>query len=167
MNVNRTSIEGTLGVDLLYYNHVHEAFTLVQYKRLGDGGYYPSSDGSYSKELARMMEVEAGSSRMSEDARSLRGYRMHEGLCYLKFCDTVTFSPLSNSLITGLYVPLDYWNLVSSVGPRTKRGAFLVDRTSLQRHLDNVIFCRLVADGWIGICAVTKSSGPLALRPTD
>ncbi len=38
VNVNRTSVERALGVDLLHYNHTYRSFVLVQYMEDEDGG---------------------------------------------------------------------------------------------------------------------------------
>ncbi len=57
INANRTPIEATLGVDLIYFNHRFESYILVQYKMLrkeGDNAfvYRPASDHSLESELA-------------------------------------------------------------------------------------------------------------------
>ncbi|WP_265415396.1 hypothetical protein [Gulosibacter molinativorax] len=57
MSVNKKPIEEELGVDLLYWDQVHDAFTFVQYKRLeradsGDG------HGTYEWVYRRRKEIE-------------------------------------------------------------------------------------------------------------
>jgi len=69
INSNRTSIERTLGVDLLYYNHTNSSFVLVQYKRLTgrqNPVYRPNQDPNLEKELERMRAF--GKSSKSNDS---------------------------------------------------------------------------------------------------
>jgi hypothetical protein len=52
MNINRHSIEHTLGVDLFYYQHRYDSYVMVQYKRMvKDNGaaIYRPTDKSYMK----------------------------------------------------------------------------------------------------------------------
>ena len=60
LNANRTRVERTLGVDLVYYNHRYNSFTMVQYKRMrGDDNpvYRPGSDRNLEKELREYAEI--------------------------------------------------------------------------------------------------------------
>jgi hypothetical protein len=56
-NTNRTTIEKTLGVDLIYYHHTYNSFVLIQYKRMTQEGvenkyiYRPKNDKNYKKEI--------------------------------------------------------------------------------------------------------------------
>ena len=64
--LNRTSVEKSLGVDLIYYNHQFDAYTLVQYKRMNKGPvkknapdswvFRPSSDRNFGIEIERMQQ---------------------------------------------------------------------------------------------------------------
>ena len=64
-NVNRTALESSLGVDLIYWNETFNAWTLVQYKSMERGGkdsdgpptYRP--DASFMAELTRMQTFRA------------------------------------------------------------------------------------------------------------
>ena len=59
INANRTKIERTLGVDLVYYNEARDSFVMVQYKRMegkDDPAFYPKADRNLTHELARMRQ---------------------------------------------------------------------------------------------------------------
>jgi hypothetical protein len=59
MNVNRHSVELTLGVDLLYYSEEFRSYVLVQYKRMrreGASFAYRPIDESYNREIGRMRD---------------------------------------------------------------------------------------------------------------
>jgi hypothetical protein len=117
MNVNRTSVEHNLGVDLLYYHHNYRLFALVQYKRLrrksnGDGYdgaddrelvYRPDGDDNLTRELARMRQI-----GIAEFAPQSTGeFRLYAGTCYIKLCKPFIFDPTETDLIQGMYLPLD------------------------------------------------------------
>ena len=76
INVNRSAIERTLGVDLVYFNHRFRSFVLVQYKRMrresGRSVYRP--DKGLEKELRRMRELP-----LSPDSEDPTQYRLHAG----------------------------------------------------------------------------------------
>jgi hypothetical protein len=60
INVNRTSIERTLGVDLIYYTTTFNSYVLVQYKRMqhadgdADERWHFRPDNQFDEELVRM-----------------------------------------------------------------------------------------------------------------
>ena len=66
---NRTKIERNIGVDLIYFDHVHHTYIFVQYKRLSERNgkyiYYPASDSSLKKELSLMEKFEAKLSKIN------------------------------------------------------------------------------------------------------
>ncbi len=155
VNANRTKIEETLGVDLLYYHHKYNSFVMVQYKRMDcdNGfvkGYYPNSDGSYKKEMSRMNDFESTYSNNNE-VLAVDDYRLHEGAFYFKLCPKITYKPLLTDLIKGMYFPLDYWKyLVSSPEVKGHRGGLLVNSKNASRWFSNTLFVDLVKAGWVG-----------------
>jgi len=155
VNVNRTRIEKTLGVDLVYYHHNYRSFVLVQYKRMltGEGrqpAFRPANDDSYRLELQRMLEFEQQHSYDAAPTK-LEEYRLHRGPFYFKLCPSVSFEPLSSELIRGMYLPLDYWQLLMNTGGAVgPRGGWAVTYDSAGRHLHNTMFTDLVGSGWIG-----------------
>ena len=152
INANRHPIESTLGVDLLYYTHSYDAFVLVQYKSLRkeDSGkfvYRPRSDSSLAKELARMQSARRGRTWTGD----LAGYRLDSQPFYFKFCRNVTYEPMSQSMTKGMYLPLDYWDVLAASSELSgPRGGIVVSYDTVPRYLTNDAFVELVEDGWIG-----------------
>lgn len=157
INVNRTRIEETLGVDLIYYNHTFRSFVMVQYKVMeseedenGDNiAIYRPNDSSYKKELARMESHVASRPPMAPNTRE--AFRLSSNGFLFKLCPRITFDPLSTAPIKGMYLPLDYWRLlVASPQVRGPKGGVQITYANSGRYFDNGLFVRLVEDGWIG-----------------
>jgi len=154
---NHLAIEEQLGADLLYFNETYRSFTLIQYKAMeSDGEAAPVFRLPNSK-----LDVEIG--RMRNHLDMLRtcppnemceGYRLLENPFFLKLCPRMDFEPADTSLVKGMYLPLDYWDLLDAdprkVGPR---GGRLVSFENVGRYFDNTSFIPLVANGWVGTTA--------------
>lgn len=154
MNVNRQPVEHTLGVDLLYYHHRFQAYVMVQYKKMIDEGgkwVYRPTGKSYEAELTRMRSFEANHPSSVSIFSQTDGYRLHSRTFYFKLCPEITLNPLSTDLIKGMYIPLDYWELLirspQVVGPR---GGIQITYENVGRHINNTLFIDLVQHGWIG-----------------
>jgi len=150
-NVNQTDIERSLGCDLLYHVHEHNAYVLVQYKRLrrdsqGRWEYRPSRDAGFEAQLARMAAIAQGANSATPDA-----YRLGEGFCFVKFCEPVTQDPMSGDLSAGMYLPIEYIECLrtsgSVLGPR---GGDVIRHDNVRRWLTNTLFTRLVERTWVG-----------------
>lgn len=160
MNVNRHSIEHTLGVDLLYYRHEPASYTLVQYKRSAprnrdneddpNAVFYPSSDTNFANELNRMRAADANVD-ITLPITKVSEYRLYPRACWIKLCDKQPFAPNGTDLIPGMYMPLDYYDALMqsdlTLGPQ---GARLIDRERLPRWITNTLFITLMTGGWIG-----------------
>ncbi len=89
VNANRTGIEKTLGVDLVYYHHSFDCFTMVQYKRMTGGEdqpvYRPDSDASYSAEIERMKQFLT--CRSNDSPCDVSAYRIGENPFFFKLCE--------------------------------------------------------------------------------
>jgi len=154
LNANRAPIEETLGVDLIYYQHQYRAYVLVQYKRmnvdlLGAWAFRPT-DQQCQKELARMRASKAANPTVSS-VGGTADYRLNAEAFFFKLCKSITFTPMETKLIEGMYIPLDYWELLLKspkiIGP--KKGLRIAYDT-VERHLNNQEFVSLVRYGWIG-----------------
>jgi hypothetical protein len=164
VNVNRRPVERALGLDLVYYHHDYASFVLVQYKLMRDeaspgGGesrlfYRPSADGNLTDELSRMRKIV--STPLSDGVPGT--YRLHAGACYIKLCRPTTFAATSTELVKGLYIPLDYWDVLNAsrdvVGPR---GGIRLGYETVRRYLNNSLFIALVERAWVGSRGVTTS----------
>jgi len=155
MNVNRTKVETTLGVDLLYFHHRYQSYVMVQYKRMRredhNLGYRPI-DEPYKGELQRMQKFERILSKSTGHQESfLDGYRLFPGFFYFKLCPADMLDPTSPEMIKGMYIPLDYWEmLVESPDIIGRRGGKCISYDNVGRYFNNTLFIELVQSGWIG-----------------
>jgi hypothetical protein len=155
MNVNRHKIEHNLGVDLFYYHQKYDAYVMIQYKRMveeASGVGYRPTDSSYRSELERMQKVEKLIAEIEEPPiRPLNSYRLHQGFCYFKLCPSVTVEPTSTEMIKGMYLPLDYWELLlKSPDIIGAQGGIRITYDNAGRYLNNTTFTDLVKQGLIG-----------------
>lgn len=151
LNSNRTSIEKTLGVDLIYYNHTNSSFVLIQYKRLTgqpNPVYRPNLDPNLAKELERMREFRKCCSSSNS---SYLTYRLNDNPFYLKLCKAQSPGDWNGRMLQGMYFPIDMWDMLMETeyveGPQ---GGRRVSFESTPRRLSNSDFTSLVAKGWIG-----------------
>lgn len=154
LNINRDRLETTLGADLVYFSARHNAFTLVQYKRMTwhessrsavsrDAIYRARSDRNIERQVERMRRVEKV--RSSNDG-DIAGYRLTPGFCFLKFCrPDVELGTIE--LSKGFYVDLRLWDLMAATADG---GHPTVRYNDNPRHLNNTQFITFVRDGWIG-----------------
>jgi hypothetical protein len=155
VNANRNPIEKSLGVDLVYYNHYYDSFVMVQYKRMVEESrntwvYRPYTDKSYEKELSRMKGFEVETPDVPTKC-SLENFRLHSRAFYWKLCENVSFKPTATELIRGIYLPLDYWELLLKDKRVVGRGdGIAIGRANVGRHINNSLFIDLVHGGWIG-----------------
>lgn len=164
LNANRSPIEGSVGVDLIYYHHRYASYVLVQYKRMteeqdGMGRrwvYRPEATWEAERQRIKSFEQKF---RSTARADSSGAYRLSPGGFFLKLAEATTFEPLSTDMIAGMYFPFDYWELVvSSPQVRGPRGGVNLTYDNTDRHLNNSDFIRLVQGGWIGTRAVQTSA---------
>lgn len=160
INANRTPLEMTLGVDLIYYHDQFNSYIMVQYKRMEKEGedwvYRP--DEQLDREIDRMRAFQVA----NPDAYipfKIFDYRLHPGLFYLKLCPERVFAPYSSELIKGMYLPIDYFDVLR--GSREMRGrseGLRVSWDKTSRYMNNTLFTDLVKDGWIGARTVTSDT---------
>ncbi len=165
---NRTSVEKTLGVDLIYYNHRFDAYTLVQYKRMEQAGgdeaeldnvvFYPNSDSGFSDEIKRMQNFRSEHPDAWSEPKIWQDYRLDGDGFFFKLCPSVSLDPLSPGLLKGMYLPREYVEVIleGSItdGPR---GGKVISYRNVQRHMDNTRFTWAVRDGWVGTRGVTST----------
>lgn len=152
-NVNRQPLEKTLGVDLIYFNHTYRSFILVQYKRMlrENNEYRYRPDSQFAEELKRMQEFREEVATLDISPSILSEYRLNEGAFYFKFHDSEIFDPVNASLIKGMHVPLDYWELFdASEQSKGPKGGKYVGYDNIGRYLNNTEFEYMVAKGLVG-----------------
>ncbi|MBD8066986.1 hypothetical protein IC608_16060 [Devosia sp. PTR5] len=142
----------------IYFNENLRAFTIVQYKAMAldpDGTpYFATRDNQLAKEIARMEAHLAIISRAPKNS-ACEGFRLLENPFYIKLCPRVQFEVAESSMIRGMYLPLDYFTLLTQDPMnRGSRGAGRLDFENVPRYFDNTSFISLVQSGWIGTTIV-------------
>lgn len=158
---NHLVIEEQFGADLLYYNETYRAFTLIQYKAMERGdrstAVFRLPNRKLDEEIERMRRLQQNLSDAPRNDHS-DGFRLLENPFYLKLCPRIDFEPADTGLVKGMYLPLDYWDLIAAdpdkVGPR---GGRIVSFDNVGRHFDNTSFIPLVANGWVGTTAAQSA----------
>jgi hypothetical protein len=161
-NVNKKAFEIVLGVDLIYWDIIHDVFTLIQYKRLELG---PSTSNSTNAADVWMYGRE-GELRGQLDlmpALDLRAtnssdWRMAGSPFWFKFVRSDAASVQDQRLLGGMYVAAEYLRLALDDGSlRTgPRSGFRVTYDNT-RHLDRSSFVHLVKSGLIGTMAAQSA----------
>lgn len=149
---NRNALEKTVGVDLIYYNMKYKSFVLVQYKLMEkeQEGFIYRPDKQLDEELKRM---NAFNSKivLSNTISHQNDMRLNNNGFMIKLVPNKSFEPISNKLITGMYLTLDYANfLVGDFGPKGKNGGRLITYNNSPRYLTTTDFINLVNQGLIG-----------------
>lgn len=169
-NVNRTAIENSLGVDLLYRNDEFDAWTLVQYKLMeghrqdGEGLHY-RPDAAFDKELQRMREFRAGRPDHWVVGDEPVSYRLCGDGFYFKLCSRVQLESLSDKLLPGMYLPRQYVECLLATGAASgPRGGRAITFENAGRHVSNTLFAELVRDAWIGTRGLSSQTVGEILR---
>jgi hypothetical protein len=163
-NVNRTRIEESIGVDLIYRNDRYNAWTLVQYKSMkrtitnGVTSVTYRPDPSFDDELARMnlFRQEYKDAWLVGDGRP--SYRLSGDGFFFKLCSRVQLEVMSDTLLPGMYLAREFVQAVlANPATRGPRGGRLITFENTQRHLSNTLFAELVGDGWIGTRGISSN----------
>jgi hypothetical protein len=169
INVNRQPLERTTGADLIYINEWLESFVLVQYKtmrreREDTSRLVYRPDAQLGLELERMRRFKA-----APDDRSPASFRLSTATCFLKLCRQVTTLDRAQDLVSGMYLPLDYYDvLAASPDVRGSRGGVVLGYDTIHRYVSNDLFVGLVRGGWVGSRgAATKELEMLVLSGLD
>lgn len=151
-NVDKTPLEETLGVDLIYRHLDADTFVLVQYKRMlkMSKGWTYQVDAQFLEELDRMSRADVGDNRKSKAGPGT--WRLNPGACWFKLVTPPDrFDLTSRKLLPGLYLPLEYAEELladdCTLGPRGGR-RFRWD--DIDRYVTSGMFTQLVREGWIG-----------------
>lgn len=170
-NVNRTTVENALGVDLLYFHEEFDAWTMVQYKsmeRRDDAPEHSSvyrPDARFDAELARMIAFRSSITDQWCVADGMTSYRLSGDGFFFKLCSRVQLEVLSESLLPGMYLAREHVQAIladsSALGPR---GGRQITFENTGRYMSNTLFAELIRDGWIGTRAVASSKIAQILR---
>lgn len=161
---NRLPLENQTGADLIYYNRTFRCFLMVQYKAmelesevddvdedmLVREALYRFPDKQLTEELERMDELLAAFKHHATD-NSVDGFRLTTNPFFLKVCPRLRFDADDAGMSKGMYLPLDYWKLLSEhpsmLGPK---GGKRLMYSNVRRYMDNTQFATVVAGGWVG-----------------
>ncbi len=166
---NRQPLEKQLGVDLIYYNETFHAFVMIQYKAMekeGDEYIFRYPNPQLDEELNRMRDVleELRRSPIDEGADS---FRLSQNPFFLKLCPRIVFDPDNTALVKGMYIPLDYWKVISEhksmQGPK---GGTRISYANARRYFDNTSFAVVVANAWIGTTKTQSKKLEVLIRST-
>lgn len=149
---NRNALEKTVGVDLIYYNMKYNSFVLVQYKLMEkeQEGFVYRPDKQIDKEIKRM---NAFNSKiiLSNTISDHNDMRLNNNGFMIKLVPNKSFEPISNKLISGMYLTLEYANfLLGNNGPKGKNGGRLLTYDNSPRYITTTDFINLVNQGFIG-----------------
>jgi hypothetical protein len=146
IHANRTRLEHTLGVDLIYISEYFGSFVGVQYKMMqgsSEKAHFSPDDG-FRKQLNTMRGLW---SKMEDSPGKdgQRDYRLNRIPFYFKFVSRLETNFSDDSLCPGLYLPFDLVSRIEAARPRERIG-----RKGETRHLTNTEFANLIHQGWIG-----------------
>lgn len=172
-NVNRHSLERTLGVDLIIYYERFKSYVLIQYKRLIPAEIRVGSrtrpemvkvwryyrDANFQNEVDR---IDAMRRRLlDQGSRAPSDYRLNDDPFYFKFCRADVIDADARGMVSGLHVlAKDVSHFLSSEHSRGTRGGQYIGYDNLNRRFPNSLFIELVRQGWIG----SRSMGSEAIE---
>lgn len=145
---NRRPLEHVFGVDLIYWNRVHQNLVMLQYKMLEPEGDSSSSSGDwvYRPDANFEREFERMEKFCSNKIVGSAEYRLNPEVFYFKFVKRVL--PVSGTLI----IPIEHLRLLihdpECLGPRG--GVRVGFQTLSGRYLRESPFLDLVRAGYIG-----------------
>jgi hypothetical protein len=166
---NRLPLEKQLGVDLIYYNETFSCFLMIQYKAMdeeGDEIVYRFPNKQLTEEINRMRTVLGELSRVGPNTEA-DGFRLSENPFFIKICPRLVFNPDNVGLVKGMYLPLDYWELLSEhptmLGPK---GGKRLSYNNVRRYFDNTEFVTIASGGWVGTTIEQSKYLEAAIRST-
>lgn len=170
MSVNKKPIELELGVDLLYWDQAHDAFTFVQYKRLekvkstdlpGAEEWAYKREGEIAKQLSLMPIGRQLGKRTAE-------WRAFGTPFWFKFVRGDAARKLDGKTLKGMYVPADWMRLAVDddtfkVGPR---GGFRLTYNNA-KYINRKAFTELVSRGFVGTFGARSKAFKKLLNAKD
>lgn len=167
MSVNKKPIELELGVDLLYWDRIHDSFTFIQYKRLEKVTSNRPSGGSEWAYL-RKAEIEKQLALMPigrvSPAKAAH-WRAFGTPFWFKFVRGDAGSVLDGKTLKGMYIPADWLRLAMKEdtfksGPK---GGFRVTYDNA-KYVGRTAFTHLVSRGFVGTASARSKAFKKVLR---
>ena len=169
INANRSSVEHSMGVDLVYYFEKFDSYLIIQYKRMdvesGSAVYRPI-DKSYEDEIKKLRGLrKVQQSLPFSPNKILRDYRLNPESAYFKLCPKIVFQAMSTEMVKGMYIPLDYWEeLLNSPNARGSRNGLQITYENVERYINNTLFISLAQSGWIGSRVISSKQLSIYIR---
>lgn len=153
---NRLPLEEQTGTDLIYFNETFRSFVMVQYKameRENNEDVFRLPNEQLTLELDRMNTLRNELTKCPTSVEK-DGFRLNDNPFYLKLCSRIVFNPDDTSLVQGMYIPLDYWNILSKDSSiKGPRGGKVISYRNVGRYFNNSEFVTMVARAWVGTTA--------------
>lgn len=168
INANRNKIENSTGVDLVYYNHTYRSHVMIQYKMMrieldsdlleeenkalknNKHVFTYRPEGNFDEHVKKMRQM-LSLSETSADYEDVKAYRLNNSCFFFKLCESYEFEPVSQKLSQGMYIPLDYMDvLLNSPSVHGPRGGKVITYANVARRFSNTLFTDLMHEGLIG-----------------
>lgn len=165
-HANKTALENTLGVDLIYFNEQHKNFVFVQYKMAetqGNTHIFRFPNSQLTEELHRMDSLSQAILANEVDqsqTTSASDYRMLHDPFFLKFCPRDAFDPDQHEQIRGMLIPVTLWRLIENDTSTTFSGPLggrFLSFENCPRYFDNTRFIALMQEGWFGTSSSSQN----------
>ncbi|WP_411375753.1 hypothetical protein ACLH0K_05145 [Arthrobacter sp. MPF02] len=153
MSVNKKPIELELGVDLLYWDKIHDSFTFVQYKRLEKvPSHRPSGGSEWAYKRKEEIEKQLKLMPAGKDSPAMAAdWRAFGTPFWFKFVRGDAGSVLDGKTLKGMHIPADWLRLAMKEetfksGPK---GGFRVTYDNA-KYLGRTAFTQLISRGFVG-----------------
>ncbi len=161
MSVNKKPLEEELGVDLLYWDELHDAFTFLQYKRL-ERIESPASDGGPEWAYRRKAELKKQLALMPKGRglpKTAADWRAFDTPFWFKFVRGDAARKLDGKVLKGMYVPADWLRLAidDSALQAGPRGGFRLTFSNT-KYLGRSSFIQLLSRAFIGTAGARSKS---------
>lgn len=154
---DKKTLETIVGIDLLIYQELFDAFILVQYKMMrrssgtSDKWSY-RVDKQMKSQLTAMKKVVAGSGVQGGNSYGITNWRLNDEVFYWKFCEATRIKDSEGTLVHGITLNREHLESFLSL-PDSRSRAQVGQRigyANCHRYLTNSQFVELAREGWIG-----------------
>lgn len=170
MSVNKKPIEVVLGVDLLYWDQTHDAFTFIQYKRLEKVPADEPSDGTEwaylrKAEIEKQLKLMPGGRHSPAEAAHWRAF---DTPFWFKFVYGDAASMLDGMTLKGMYISADWLRFAMKEdtfksGPK---GGFRITHKNA-KYLNRAPLTELISRGFVGTAGARSDAFKKVLQSKD
>lgn len=170
VSVNKKPLEVQFGVDLLYWDQIHDSFTFIQYKRLEKVTSHRPAGGSEwaylrKREIEKQLELMPGGKHSPAVAADWRAF---ETPFWFKFVRGDAGSMLDGKTLKGMHIPADWLRLAMKEntfksGPK---GGFRVTYDNA-KYLGRTAFTQLISRGFVGTAGARSEAFKDVMRSNN